>query len=56
MDEDPREVQPVTAPLAAEQEDEVLDELADTWAPIRPIGEVLRGDPVAVLGRLREQS
>ncbi len=41
---------------AAEQEDEVLDELADTGAPIRPIGEVLRGDPAAVLARFREQS
>ena len=56
LDEDPHEVESVAAPPATEQEDEVLDELADTGAPIRPIGEVLRGDPAAVLARLREQS
>lgn len=56
LDEDPREVESVAVLPAAEQEDEVLDELADTGAPIRPIGEVLRGDPAAVLARLREQS
>lgn len=56
LDEDPREIEPVAALPAAEQDDEVLDELADTEAPIRPLGEVLRGDPAAVLARLREQS
>lgn len=55
LDEDPREVEPVAAPPAVEQDEEVLDGLADTVTPIQSVGEVLRGDPAAVLARLREQ-
>ena len=55
LDEDPREVEPVAAPPAVEQDEEVLDELADTVTPIQSVGELLRGDPAAVMARLREQ-